>query len=123
MKTKQKILEALDCALDEISEERLLEILMDAYKAKKDRISQLEGENCHEREVMHHERQKMHEEYRRMRDDPLYCASGRYFFLVNHHKISVYIQGTKIEAFERVGQTDYAAEQLPPAEWHSASHK
>ena len=42
--TKQKILNALDCALGDLSEGRLLDILLDAYQAKKNEIGRLESE-------------------------------------------------------------------------------
>lgn len=123
MKTKQKIIDALGCALDDISEDRLLDILLDAYKAKKDRISQLEGENCHERLVMESERQFMHDERKRLHTDPTYGAAGQYFFVVNHHKIAIRIQGRMIEVTEKVDQVDYLGQQLSPAEWHSPFNK
>lgn len=117
MKTKQKILAALDCALDDINEDQLIDILLDAYKAKKDRISQLEGENCHERMIMHSERENMHREYQRMRSDPRYFATGEYFFAVNQHKIGVIIQSGKISVYERVKHVDYSGMEMTWPDW------
>lgn len=53
MTVKTKILQALSCALDEISEERLIDILL---------ILAPEGENAHERELIHAEREQMRDE-------------------------------------------------------------
>lgn len=76
MDAKQKLLEALCITFDDLSEARLLDILLDAYKAKKERIVQLEGENAHEREVLQSEREALLAERRRMQTDPTYFVSG-----------------------------------------------
>lgn len=117
MPSKQKILDALDVAIDDLGEDRLIDILLDAYKAKNDRILQLEGENCHERLVLQSERESLREESRRMRSDPLYGPGGHYFFLVNDHKIKVIVQGGRIDVFERLKDIIYPAQIVSPADW------
>ena len=110
---KQKLLRALDCLLDDISEERLVDILLDAYKAKRDRITELEGENARERVLLQTEREQIHDAHRRMNSDPLYGASGRYYFVVNKRKFCVQIEGgRRIQMFERQAHIDFAAEQI-----------
>lgn len=114
---RSRILEALGDVVDDISEERLLDILIDSYAAKKRRISELEGENAHERQALHDDRERLREEMRRMRSDPLYGAHGTYFFLCNNRKFRFDIYGRHISMFERVDQYDFAAMQLSQEEW------
>ena len=101
MSTKQKIIDALGCALDDISEDRLLDILLDAYEAKKHEIEVLEGANAREREDMYHERERMREEYRCMRSDPLYSPEGVYYFTLDEQRFTVVVRGRKIDLMER----------------------
>lgn len=119
MNTKQKILAALDYALDETSEARLLDILLDAYKSKKDEIQRLRTENQQTRQDLYNEREAMADERHKMRTDPLYSATGQYLFLVNHHKIAVTVRGARISISEKVCQVNYEGQQLPPEMWHS----
>lgn len=112
MNTKKRILEALDCALDDISEERLLDILLDAYHSKKKEIERLQGENSHEREMLHSEREQCLEDRRRMLRDPLYGATAQYYFLVNGHRIGVTVIGSRIDVFERQKNIDFSAQQI-----------
>lgn len=119
MITKQKLLDAMGLTIDCIGEDRLLDILLDAYKAKGEEIARLKGENCHEREVMHAEREQMRAEYSRIRQDPLYFVSGQYYFVARQHRFSVIVNGDRIEAFERVGTIDYAGVALSRKEWEN----
>ena len=80
MTTKQKILDALNLTLDHIGEDRLLDILLDAYKAKDRRISDLERENESEHRTLRLQQESIREEIGRMRRDPTYGAVGDYFF-------------------------------------------
>lgn len=121
MTVKDKILAALGCALDEISETRLIDILLDAYEKKKQRIAVLEGENAHERARLEFEHDKMREEYRRMLNDPLYCAGGEYFFCLDGRRFCFRVQGHHVEMFERRGIHDFAAIQHSAREWYGSS--
>jgi hypothetical protein len=114
-----KILDALGCALTNISEERLLDILLDAYESKKKQISELQAANAREREDLHHQRELMAEEYRRMRQDPLYGAGGQYYFAnpgrgarfcvtVHGRRIILTEQGPNSEVYMRpISQEEY----------------
>ena len=119
MNIKQKILDGLGCTLDEISEERLIDILLDAYQAKERRIKALEGENAREREAMHEEREAMKREHHLMRTDPLYCAPGRYYFAVAGRRFSVDIQGSAIKMLQRDSRIDVLAQRISENEFHS----
>lgn len=116
MKTKQRLLKALDCSLEDISEDRLVDILLDTFNAKKRRIEELEGDNARERFDIQNERDRMRDELHRMRSDPLYGAGGEYYFMCDGKKFGVVVQG-RISMFERRGSIDYAAQQLSPREW------
>ena len=118
MDNKQKILEALDVAIDDIKESRLLDILLDAYKDQKRQIAELKAENSAERESMYHERESMKAEHRRMREDPLYCASGNYYFVCNGRRFVVSVQGFKMEMFEQNESIHHFAQQLSPSEFN-----
>ena len=117
MSVKQKILDGLGCALDHISEERLIDILLDAYKAKQKRIEALEGENAHEREMLHAEHESLRREQHKMRSDPLYCASGRYYFGVNKMRFVVDVQCGQISMFQRESRVDVRAQQFTAVEF------
>jgi hypothetical protein len=95
--TKAKILAALEIALEDIAEDRLLDILLDAYAAKKRAIEHLSHVNDTEREKLREERQAVHMDRMRMHKDPLYCAAGSYYFrLGGTDYYIVHVQGTKI---------------------------
>jgi hypothetical protein len=117
MNTKEKILAALNCALDDIAEDRLLDILLDAYRAKKARIAELEVANEAEREKLQYAHDALHREQIRLRHDPLYGAAGAYYFKVNGRRFGVTVVGSKIEMFERVRGVDFSAQQMSLAEW------
>ena len=67
MTIKQKLLDALGNTLDHISEERLIDILLDAFKAKQDEIEKLRSENSYERQRLRQERDTLENERLRMR--------------------------------------------------------
>jgi hypothetical protein len=119
MTIKDKLLGALDITLEDISEERLLHLLLDAYRAKQRSIEHLESENAREREDMHHEREKIRENYRRMRRDPLYGQEGVYYFIIagNGIRLSVTIQGARINLHQRVSGMDIAAAPVSLETW------
>ena len=125
MNIKEKILEVLDCALGDLSEERLLEILLDAYQRKKRTIANLEHECSAVRQQLHDERQQIREEHRRMRNDPLYTVPGAYFFYhewtdgLDRHRqrYVVRIIGRAVELFERQLGYDVAVMQVSREEF------
>src|SRR5690348_12352856 len=114
---KEKILKALDCALEDLSEERLLDILLDAYKAKSARIESLEAENAREREQLRVAQKLAQQELNRLRTDPFYWASGEYFFFCNGKRLRIAIRGSNIQLFERIGIIDYEGQRLRGEEW------
>jgi hypothetical protein len=125
MSIKEKILEVLDCALDDLSEERLLEILLDAYQGKKRTIANLEHECSAVRQQLHDEKERIRDEHKRIRSDPLYTAPGEYFFYyewtagLDRHKqrLGVRIVGRSIEMFERQKGYDVAIMQVSREEF------
>lgn len=119
MSIKEKILSALDCALEDITEDRLIDILLDAYQAKTQQIVKLQGENAAERERLHHDHEMLREEHRRMRMDPLYGADGEYFFSCNGRKFNIKVRGGKIDMFERSSSAscDFVAQRMSMDEW------
>ena len=121
MSTKQKILDALGCALDEISEDRLVDILLDAYKRKEQRIKNLEAENVTERQRLDAEIERCQIARHEMRSNPLYGASGEYFFLgTGWRRLRVQIEGgCRISAFEVVGNVDYVCRQVSQEEYNN----
>ena len=117
MRGKQKILDALDCVIDDLSEDRLIDLLVDAYESKKRRIIELTSENAREREQLHQDREQIHKEMRLMRTDPLYAPAGEYFFKVpgTKTKFGVRIHGLRIEGYSGTegGNFIIAAQQIP----------
>lgn len=117
MSIKEELLKALDCALEDISEERLVGILIDAYQAKKTRIADLEGANAADREMWNREMELTRAERYRMHADPLYRMDGDYYFKHNSQAFIVRILGGGINMFVRVNNVDCWARQLSPKEW------
>lgn len=118
---RDKILEALG-HIDNISDERLCDLLLDAFAEQRKRIEQLEVENSAERIALHNEREQLRQEVHKMRSDPLYGAGGTYFFTVNKRFFHVEVQGTQILLAEsdKKRSVDYMAQQLSRIEWESA---
>lgn len=120
MSTKQKILVILDDVLDDVSEQRLLDILLDAYQARQAEIKKLKSEIAYERENLHRLQESTTDEYRRMRSDPLYGAFGEYFFELpgkQRQFFCVRVQGKRFEMFERKGNVDFMCRQMSREEW------
>jgi hypothetical protein len=125
MSTKEKILEVLDCALDDLSEERLLEILLDAYQQKKRTIANLEHECSAVRQQLYAEKERMRDEISRLCSDPLYTMPGEYFFYrewtdgLDRHKqrFVVRIVGRAVSMFERKGGYDMVIMQVSREEF------
>jgi hypothetical protein len=119
MNTKQKILDALGCTIEDISKARLIDVLLDAFKVKQAEIEKLRGENGHEREMMHAERELMKRDHQRMRSDPTYCGPiGRYFFVgKDGRKFWGRLQNGRLELFERVKNVDFPACEVANGEW------
>ena len=121
---KEKLLSTLDFALDDVSEERLLDILLDAYRARKEEIERLRGENAHEVQKLNDQHEALMRERSELRRNPLYGASGSWFFTANGQYFSVSAAGGKIrEAALRVkakGQdVVYAAQQMTQQQWEA----
>lgn len=116
---KERLLQALDIAIDDLSEGVLLEVLIAAYEQKKAECAKLQGENAQERENLHLAEGRLLEEQHRLRNDPLYGAAGEYYFDINGRRFGVVVQGSRMDMFERKGNIDYAARQMPPAEWNA----
>jgi hypothetical protein len=110
MTVKTKILEALNITFDDISEDRLLDILLDAYKSKDQAILRLEGENACERE-------RMRGEYHRMRSDPLYCREGAYYFAIEKARFTVLVQSDRVDLMARSHGHDVIATPMSPEDW------
>lgn len=117
MSYKQKLLEALNITFDDLSESRLLDILLDAYKAKKERIIQLEAENAHERETLRAEREALLSERRRMQTDPTYFISGDFLFRCRDRSFCVTIVSGRVEMFERSQGCDFRAQPMSHENW------
>lgn len=121
MPNKEKLLEALDCTIDDVSEERLVDVLLDSYAKMKERIKVLEAENSGERERLHYEMNNIQEERMKMRRDPTYWTAGDFYF-IDHvalmgQKMRVRIVGTKIELSQRRGNVDFVMRQVSGTEW------
>lgn len=118
MSTKEKILEALgDLEISDISETRLIDLLLDAYQEKVRQVTALESENVSERQSLQDEYKRLEEEHRRIRQDPLYCMHGDYYFINKELKIQVSVQGFTIEAFLCKDGIGYALERVSPDIW------
>jgi hypothetical protein len=119
-RTKQKILDVLDSVLDDISEDRLLDILLDAYTAQKQAILDLAVENAAERENLRLDREHIRQELHKMRNDPLYGAAGEYFFEGSgtvKRRFCIMVRGHAIEMIEQLGGVDYRCRQMERLEW------
>ena len=113
MSIKQKLLDSLNVTLEDISMERLIDILLDTYKAKCQYIKKLEGENAHEREQLESARKAIGQEMDRIRCDPtLLCAKEYNFISRNKIKFTVQIVNSKVILIERVGPINYPMEEI-----------
>jgi hypothetical protein len=121
---KEKLLDTLDFSLDDVSEERLLDILLDAYNGQKKEVERLRSANVGEALRLHEQQNALIRERRELRYNPLYGASGSWFFTANGQYFSVSAAGGKIrEAALRVkakGQdVVYAAQQMTQQQWEA----
>lgn len=119
MDSKQKLLEALNITFDDLSETRLLDILLDAYKSKKERIAQLESENAHERDTLRADREALLSERRRMQTNPTYFVSGDFLFRCRDRRFCVTIANGHVQMFERSRSSgcDFCAEPMSHENW------
>lgn len=118
MSTKTKIIDALGCALDDVPEDLLLDILLDAYAAKKNEIGRLNREVDMAHAETHREHERMKEERHRMRSDPTYCLDGAVvYFLASGRPFSVVVQNRHVNLHERMGEIDVAAQSVSLVEW------
>lgn len=115
MTTKEKILAALDCALEDLSDDRLLDILLDAYESKKKAIKDAEARWAE----MRFDREQLRADVHRMRTDPLcYTVAGQYHFREGNRKFCVVINGRDLTMYERRGIVDYSMPQITGAEFY-----
>jgi hypothetical protein len=114
MTIKQKLLAALNIMLDDISEERLIDILLDNYKEKTQRIEELAGENAHEKFMLQEEWEKIKREHHRMLRDPTYLSSGEYHFCHEGRHFCVDIRHGRVVLWERRNTTQVLAHPLSP---------
>ena len=104
--------------------EKLLDILLDAYRERKEEIEQLRSANAREAQRLHDGHEALMRERQELRYNPLYGANGRWFFTANGQYFSVSITGGQIrEATLRVkakGQdVEYAAQPMTPEQWEA----
>lgn len=111
--TRSRILAALDVTLEDIPEHRLVDILLDSYRAKVREVAELRQENAVERESIEAARQQFIEETREMRCDPFYCANGAELtFVDNSDCFVVRAFGGKVQLFKRKDGVDYVLRQI-----------
>lgn len=115
---RKRILSALDIPFEEISESRLVDILIDEHEAAKATVSKLKAENADEREALRQERETIRVEMRKMRSEPLYCAAGEFYFVRGEAGFLIVIQGTRINLFEHSGAAFYPVVQVSSEEWN-----
>lgn len=118
MSIKNKLLAGLSCTIDDLSEDTLVQALLDAYAAAKRKIAELEGANAREFQALFDERNKLIQEQRRLREDPLYAVAGEYFFADRTGRyFYVHIQGYRVTMFERRWSVDHALQSMTPGEF------
>lgn len=118
MSNKQKLLDALGCTIEDVNEDRLVDILLDAYAASQKRISELMAENAQERLHLRADQQALIDDRRRMREDPTCWVQGFYHFLgQGSRRIFVHVDGPRVKVYERAQNIDYLAQPLSPAEF------
>lgn len=111
--TRSRILAALDVTLDDIPEHRLVDILLDSYRAKVREVAELRQENAVEREGIETARQQFIEETREMRRDPFYCVNGAELtFVDNSDCFVVRAFGGKVQLFKRKDGVDYVLKEV-----------
>jgi hypothetical protein len=80
MSIKDKLLEALELDPELLSDDRLLDLLLDAHARRQQRINELERERAGQQLAHQRSMEALQEERERARRDPLYTAPGEYFF-------------------------------------------
>ncbi len=124
MTVRDKILEALG-DIDNISDERLCDLLLDAFAEQRKKIEQLEAFNNAERISLRNEQEALRQEQRRVRQDPLYAAAGDYYFVVRDRFFQLAIQGNRMQLIEAVRGDEampwvnYMGQQLSRQEWEN----
>ena len=115
---KQKLIAALDIALEDVGEDRLLDILLDAYASKKREIEKLKNENAGERQYLRKQHDDLVREQHRLRSDPTYGARGEYFFArEGGYKFRVSVTAGGVDLFEYRLGVEYCILSLSPGAW------
>ena len=115
---QQKLLKALDLTLDDLSEERLIDVLLDNYKFKAEQVETLANENLHEREQIQGERDAMRKEHHDMRCNPLYGPTGEYFFACEGHRYRLIVEGgRRLQLFKKQPGAEYVARSISREEF------
>lgn len=113
---KSKLLEALSLSFTDLSEDRLLDILLDDYRAKIKRIDALTAKSDPVQEHLCAYLESIRAENERARFDPLHFLAGEYFFECDGRRLRIHIQHeagcSTIEAFMRVGHIELAARPI-----------
>lgn len=100
--TKDKLLEILgDFAVDDLSTDRLLDVLADKLKRQEESIEQLLHKNDSEYRQIRQERETLQREYQELRRNPATIFGGPFFFIGDKGaKYFVQINRGHVEAFE-----------------------
>jgi hypothetical protein len=126
MSVKQKLLEAVgQIDIRDIGEEALIDILVNKIEALEKNIKELHSENGAEKQRLIDATERMHCEIKEMNSNPMYGASGRYYFLGrNKERICLYMLGGKIvEMFERYKKIDFCMQHITSKQWESLEEK
>lgn len=111
--TRSRILAALDVTLDDISEHRLVDILLDSYRTKVKEVAALRQENAVERESIESVRQQFIKEMREARSNPFYCTnSAELTFIDNSDCFVLRAFSGKVQLFKRKDGVDYVLKQI-----------
>jgi predicted nucleic-acid-binding protein len=109
MSTKEKILAAFEGALDELSETVLIEMLLDAYRSRGERIAELEREINANAKEFRIDRENFIRERNEMYTNPIKWPRGRYEFIdcVPARRLVVSIEAGEIQLSEMRDGVEY----------------
>lgn len=120
MGIKEKIIAAMGVTIEDISEEAMIGILLDVYKGQKRIIQALRAENAQEREDLHNQFESIKRDRHEMRSNPLFGATGEFYFLANQKRIGIVCRsGQIVEVYIREKGIDFAAQSISPNEMGS----
>lgn len=118
MSIRDKILSALTSTLEDLSEERLVDILIDELKSARAEVERRAGENIAEYQRLQQDREHNREEYLKMHREPLYCVKGEFHFATADDRFfCIHVQGTQLGMFERRLNVDYQVPRISHEEW------